>query len=181
MAGGERAWTMRAERDYPAGTMATYSEGKRPGELEQLVAKELEALTGMTRRQLQRRWLELFPTAAHPRLSRSLLVSILSYRMQEEAFGGLPPELCGRLRNLNRNPHRQSRRQTSSGQERESTVAGALRKKQPATRVQLRPGTRLLRQWRGQTYVVTVGEHGYEYGENGLLAQANQELKLAAE
>ena len=40
---------------------------------------------------------------------------------------------------------------------------GATRPRQTLARVSLRPGNRLVRRWRGRTYVVEVGETGLIY------------------
>jgi hypothetical protein len=67
--------------------------------------------------------------------------------LQEQAYGGLKPEIRRRLRELansfNRNPKPAEKRL--------------------AAPIQIKAGTRLIRQWEGKTHQVTVGESGFEY------------------
>src|ERR1700676_2161898 len=69
----------------------------------------------------------------------------LAYRMQEHAYGGLKSSARSELRRIARD----------------------LEKSAGSTRLILRPkmkaGTRLLREWRGQTHEVIATESGYEY------------------
>lgn len=78
-------------------------------------------------------------------MSRDLLLRAVSYRVQERAFGGLTPNATRALRN-------QVAKITAEG------ANGALNL--PPT---LKPGVRLVRQWRGQTHSVVVRENGFEY------------------
>ena len=72
------------------------------------------------------------------------MIPILAHRIQEQTFGSLPAGARGRLRHLSRAFERDS----------ESTVASPP---------QIRPGTRLVRQWRDQVHLVNVEANGYEY------------------
>ena len=77
-------------------------------------------------------------------LRKQMAVRILAYRAQEKESGGLSPAALRRLRELSRvlqsNPHA------------------------PIPDVpSIKPGTRLVRSWRGQIHQVTVVEKGYEY------------------
>ena len=45
-------------------------------------------------------WQELFAKPAHPRLRRNLMIPILAYRIQEQAYGGLKPSTRKRLQKL---------------------------------------------------------------------------------
>ena len=69
---------------------------------------------------------------------------MLAYRLQEKAEGGLSPGTRNRLRGL-------------SGQ----IGSAGGRASRPTSR--LKVGTRLIREWKGQTYVVSVLEDGVEY------------------
>lgn len=127
--------------------------------------ERLGEVAGMSRRRLQSLWRELFPTAAHPRLSRSLLVSIISYRLQEEWFGGISSLAQAQLRAICRARDRKLTRDDTgrSGSTTTKLSRLNLRQKKPPMRVQLNPGTRLLREWRGHTYIVLVVEEGYQF------------------
>ncbi len=61
--------------------------------------------------------------------------------MQEKEQGGLPPE---------------ARRMLGSGE-------AVPRRRRPSARASLRPGNRLVRRWRGRTYVVEVTDAGLMY------------------
>jgi hypothetical protein len=76
--------------------------------------------------------------------SRELLVRAVAYRMQELARGGLRPE-----------PQRQLRR---IAQQFKETGAATVR-----ARPELRPGTRLVREWQGRTYDVLVVDNGFSW------------------
>src|SRR5262249_14068676 len=85
--------------------------------------------------ELRGRWCQLYKPKTAPRLSRELLVHAIAYRMQEVASGGPRLELQRQLRQI--------------GLELQQT--GRLR-----IRPQLKPGTRLLREWRGRNHEVLV-------------------------
>jgi hypothetical protein len=91
--------------------------------------------------ELRREWRTLYKTEASPHLSRELLVRAVAYRMQEATLGGLRP---GRQRQL-----RQIARQFKQ------TGAANI-----SARPELKPGTRLVREWQGRTYEVLVLDDG---------------------
>ncbi len=94
---------------------------------------------------LKAQWRELFDSWPPP-FNRQYLVSRLSYRIQELAYGGLKPETIRRLERLG-----------------EDRVGGDPRKRK--TRTDLLPiaGTRLIREWQGVEHVVTVTADGFEW------------------
>ena len=87
--------------------------------------------------ELRQHWRVLYKAEASPHLSRELLLRAVAYRMQEVVFGGLRPQRQRRLR--------QFAQQLNDSQE------GRVR-----PRPELRPGTRLVREWQGRTYEVLV-------------------------
>jgi hypothetical protein len=87
--------------------------------------------------ELRQQWRALYKAEASPHLSRELLVRAVAYRIQEVALGGLRP---GRQRQL---------RQIA--QQFKQTGKAMIR-----ARPELKPGTRLVREWRGRTYEVLV-------------------------
>jgi hypothetical protein len=94
--------------------------------------------------ELRQQWRGLYKTQAPPSFSRELLVRAVAYRLQELARGGLRPE-----------PQRQLRRVAKEFKETgEATVRA---------RPELRPGTRLVREWRGRSYDVLVLEDGFSW------------------
>ena len=92
--------------------------------------------------ELRELWCNLYKTEAAPRLSRELLVRAVAYRMQEIASGGPRLELQRHLRQI--------------GLELQQT--GRMR-----TRPQLKPGTRLVREWRGRSHEVLVLDDGFSW------------------
>lgn len=82
---------------------------------------------------------------APPHLRKELLVPLLAYKIQEQAYGGLSASARRKLREL--------------AQQYEHT-----RDKPPAaSTIEIKPGTRLLRQWQGNTHHVTACEKDFEY------------------
>ena len=108
---------------------------------------EIAALPKMNLAQLQAKWRRVLKQAPPPHVRKQLLVPLLAYKLQEQAYGGLKPEVKRRLRELAANFHRDSRKT-------------AAQRRDP---LRIKPGTRLIRQWEGQTHHVTVGEAGFEY------------------
>ena len=76
-------------------------------------------------------------------LSRDLLTRAIAYRMQEKFLGGLDPRTRRKLNLL------------ATKLEAEGSIGDGG--------ITLRPGTKLLRTWRGKTYRVSVLNDGYEY------------------
>ena len=104
----------------------------------------LSRLPKLDIRELREEWRFLYKTDASPHLSRELLIRAVAYRMQEVALGGLRPE-----------PQRQLRQIV---QELKQTGEAAKR-----FRPQLKPGTRLMREWQGRTYEVVVLDDGFSW------------------
>src|SRR6266850_5233644 len=93
---------------------------------------------------LREEWRLLYKADASPHLSRELLIRAVAYRIQEVALGGLRPEPQRQLRQI--------------AQEVEQTGAATVR-----LRPQLKPGTRLVREWQGRTYEVVVLDDGLSW------------------
>jgi hypothetical protein len=91
--------------------------------------------------ELRELWCHLYKTETSPRLSRELLVRAVAYRMQEGALGG---------------PRLELQRQLQIALELQQT--GRLR-----IRPRLKPGTRLMREWRGQSHEVLVLDDGFSW------------------
>jgi hypothetical protein len=104
----------------------------------------LATLPSLNKPTLSKLWKELFNSSPPPKLRRDLMVHIVGYRLQEQAFGSLSSRSRMRL----------------------SELAKAYRDNCNLTLRQtptIKPGTRLVRQWQSETYVVHVEERGYEY------------------
>src|SRR5439155_25764802 len=94
--------------------------------------------------ELREEWRRLYKTDASPHLSREVLIRAVAYRMQEVALGGLPPEPQRQLRHI--------------AMELKHARAAPVRH-----RPQLRPGTRLMREWQGRTHEVVVLDDGFSW------------------
>ena len=101
---------------------------------------DLSALGALDRASLKRLWGQLWERPAPRQASRSLLIYALAYRIQQSAYGGLSAASRRRLHHI------------------AQTLAS--RAAQPSPLV---PGTRLIRQWRGQRHEVRVLQSGYAY------------------
>jgi Protein of unknown function (DUF2924) len=109
------------------------------------VQKRVAALPGMARPKLLTLWSELHKTPAPTKLRREFLVPFLAYKIQEDAYGGLKRSTRSELRRIAK----------------ELDKADGRRRKNTNSRI--RPGTRLLRKWHGESHEVTATESGFEY------------------
>ena len=92
--------------------------------------------------ELRQQWRALYKSEASPHLSRELLLRAVAYRMQEIALGGLRPE------------HQRQLRQFAQ----QFKETGEIRRR---ARLELKSGTRLVREWQGRTYEVLVLDDGF--------------------
>jgi len=86
-------------------------------------------------------WRELYGSEPPVRMSRALIIQAIAYRIQEKMFGGLSRATRMKLA---------AARKGSAG-------AKAGRAK---TQHRVKPGTRFLREWQGQTHEVTATAEG---------------------
>jgi len=111
---------------------------------EQKLADELAALDKMSIGDLRSAWRRLY--RAHPprSLRRDLVQMAVAWKIQEKALGGHSAAARRQLKDL------AQRLEDKSG-------LAEVR------RVRLRPGARLIREWRGTTYEVLVTEDGFSW------------------
>ncbi|MHA6723157.1 DUF2924 domain-containing protein [Sphingomonas sp. RS2018] len=105
------------------------------GALEQ----QVHGLNEMSRQQLTGLWRDLYKAGPPVAFTPDLLARGIAWRMQEKALGGLSPN---------------ARRVVSD------TGGGGYAGRSGRS---LKPGNRLVRRWRGRTYVVEVVEDGMLY------------------
>jgi hypothetical protein len=103
------------------------------------LGERIEALRSLDTAKLRQEWQRVWKEPA-PRLGHDLLRRGIAWKLQEQEHGGLPRSCTRELERL----ARQVERGKPLGIER---VA--------------RPGTRLVRQWRGRTYHVAVMDEGF--------------------
>ena len=108
------------------------------------VEVQLAGLAERTTRDLRAEWRQLHRAEPPSRLSRDLLIRGIAYKIQERANGKPNAALKRRLRGL--------AEQLATGND----VAGS-------GGTVLRPGARLVREWRGTTHTVTVLEDGFDH------------------
>ena len=112
-------------------------------QLETSYQGKFAALNDLSAQQLRDEWRRLY-RGQPPRLSRDLLIRTIAYRVQELAYGGLSKATQRKLVTLTR----------------ELRVKGSV---VVTPDLSLRPGTRLVREWRGRTHTVVVTEDGFEF------------------
>ncbi len=108
------------------------------------LSAQLAALSDLDPEKLRVMWRRLYRSHPPKGLSRDLMVRAVAYKLQERAFGSLSKSTLRRLKSL----------------------AGKLEaggKRSFAAPLSLKPGTRLVREWDGETHSVLVLEYGFEY------------------
>ena len=106
---------------------------------ERELSQALRALEAASREELIRRWRRFYRSEPLRYASCEFLVRAISYAMQEQEFGGL------------RTPARRKLLAIAKGE----PVSAQ------ASRVKIKPGTRLLREWHGSTHEVIVTDEGF--------------------
>ncbi len=109
------------------------------------VLSRLAALQTATAAELKEQWRALFGKEPPP-FNRAYLVSRLSYRVQELAYGGLKPETRARLEALG-----------------EQLDGGNVVLRRVRADSRPLPGARLIREYDGVQHVVTVRADDFEY------------------
>jgi hypothetical protein len=108
------------------------------------VGQELADLSGLSLEQLKARWLELKGVPLPKFMRRGLMIRAVAYAIQEAAFGGLDPATRKRLDVL-------AAQIVPNGT------------KPPPRPNRVKPGTRLVREWKGRSHDVMVLEDGFAW------------------
>lgn len=111
------------------------------GRRSESIATDLAALVTMLPARLRDKWTATERTAP-PNLPPALVRRFLAQRLQERRFGALP---------------------TLVARELERTARGIPIASSAPPAVRLTPGTRLIREWNGQTIAVEVREDGFAW------------------
>lgn len=101
------------------------------------LSDEIAGLRKLKRQQLKERWRGLFKAAPPTAFTPDLLARGIAWRLQERALGG----------------HSASARSALNCTDAQIAPRRSV----------LRPGNRLVRRWRGRTYVVEVAERGFRF------------------
>jgi len=94
--------------------------------------------------QLRAEWTRVYALSAPRRISRDLLLRGIAYRIQEQMYGGLKPATIKKLRQI-------------------AAAAKEGRELPVASKRELQPGARLLREWDGHTHIVEVVANGFAW------------------
>lgn len=108
------------------------------------VAVRLQALAEMDYNALRAEWRRLYRAQPPKRVSRDLLILGVAWKIQEQAYGGLGMATKRKLADL-------AKTMEQDGKLTRSRVT------------RLKPGAKLVREWRGETHTVTVLEDGFEW------------------
>lgn len=112
------------------------------------IADQLDHLTTLDAPQLRALWPEQFGRKAPPHMQRETLARILAYDVQVCAFGGLSKSVAKTLDRV------------------AAEEFGELDdNRSPASKRQLTPGMRLVREWRGDCHEVCITEDGFVWGD----------------
>ncbi|HEV2715660.1 MAG TPA: DUF2924 domain-containing protein [Terriglobales bacterium] len=106
------------------------------------IEDEINRLRSLALDELRGEWQRLY--SEPPQISRDLLVLGLGYRIQEIEQGGLGRTTRRKLQTIAKNFQKTGR-------------VG------PTPSLALKPGARLVREWRGRAHTVTVTEDGFEH------------------
>src|SRR3954467_3637325 len=107
------------------------------------VEAEIAGLPDLGLQALRERWEALYGNSAPRSLRRDLLIRAVAYQLQVKAFGGLSAATKRKLREI-------------AVAAREGRFEAAL------VGPRVKPGTRLIRVWQGETHSVLVLEDGFE-------------------
>ncbi len=108
------------------------------------VSARLQALEQMDYAALRREWRRLYRSHPPLHIRRDLLVLAIAWKLQEKVHGGL----------------------TAAQKRRLAGIAEELKKNgdlSAGPAIRLKPGLRLVREWRGETHDVLVLEDGFEW------------------
>ncbi len=108
------------------------------------LAAKLAALPEMAAVDLRAEWRRLYRTRPPQRIGRHLLELGVAWKLQERAYGGLSAAMKRRLAELAKTMDEK----------------GDLAKTRA---VRLKPGVKLVREWRGETHDVLVLEDGFQW------------------
>lgn len=132
------------EAERPRRRRASHASGRERRESQRAELRaELAALETLPHAALKERWRALYGSPAPRQIKRILLLRAVAYRMQEQVLGGLDLATRQRLEEAA-----------------EELCAGRASKRRSGGPV---PGTRLLREWRGEMHEVIVLDAGVEY------------------
>ena len=108
------------------------------------IAEAVARLSALTIFELRGEWRRLYRMQPPMRLSRDLLMRGITYELQERLLGGLSKTVARKLEQAKADPANRD-------------------EAKPAPPISLKPGTRLVREWRGATHMVLIHADGVEW------------------
>lgn len=118
------------------------------------IERLMSGLQDLTTEQLRDVWTDRLSTEPPAIRSREVLVRLLAWRTQAEAFGGLDASTELKLREI------------ANALERDGSY-------EPKIRRDLLPGVVLIREWKGVTHKVTVTTGGFQHQGKGYKSLSN--------
>lgn len=103
----------------------------------------LNDLESRTLQELRDQWSLAWGKQPHGLMGRTMIIESLKFKQWQNKTGGLKPEQQSRLNELVKSYKRNPNTFDAS--------------------IQLRPGTRLVRSWKGKKYSVNITKDGFEY------------------
>src|SRR5262245_14638665 len=110
---------------------------------------EIAHLRDLDLKGLRLRWQSMFRRQAPSHLPRHLLLAVMAYQLQADEIGGLAPETVRLLKHI-----------ASKGT---TEIAVRLTSDFDRLRADLKPGTLLLREWKGFSHRVMVVDEGFAW------------------
>jgi hypothetical protein len=129
---------------FPKGSVNVADALKEITMPDSLIVQRLASLTLLSKPALCGLWQELFKSEPPLKMRKQLIRRVIAYRLQEQEFGGLNSNQLRRLQQ----------------------IASTLKANPNATvssRPPIKPGTRLVREWKEQVHTVEVDVEGYQY------------------
>jgi Protein of unknown function (DUF2924) len=115
----------------------------KKSQLSNSTAELIRCLPTLPKERLLVLWKENFGKPAGA-IRAEVMIPVLAFRIQEKAYGGLDAEVTGRLHEIAGSLTPKSRTHTEA-------------------RRRFKPGTRLVREWKGKIHEVILTEDGYEH------------------
>ncbi len=104
----------------------------------------LDLLAQLGAPELRAEWTRVYDRPAPGRISRDMLVRGIAYRIQEQMYGGLKPATIKRLKQI-------------------AATLKEGRDVPKAPKPEVHPGSRLIREWKGQTHIVEALPDGFAW------------------
>jgi Protein of unknown function (DUF2924) len=162
-----RSRTLSVERAAIAEHRSLQEGETRPGAGSPDLETELAALQRLSLDELRLRWRNRWGRLAPASLPRHLLLRLIAYRLQADAFGDLDARTVRWLdrranEEASETPRASATNKTDDGKQGEAENAAPARR--AAETIVLKPGAILTREWQGRIERVMVVHDGFAWG-----------------